>query len=147
MRDKILRLRLTMSCSRLKSSSNGRLLTFLYVVMSDKCSRALSRYVFLSRTQTPIFLSVGRMIICLFFLRLVSAIWRCSAILVLGSILLLWRFVEREILRLWSIDSNGGNLVGGFQLGLGSLKGLEGGELKSLKKCLSLKDLLRFWYS
>ena len=60
MRDKILRLRLTMSCSRLKSSSNGRLSTFLYVVMSDKCSRALSKYVFLSRTQTPMFcLMVG----------------------------------------------------------------------------------------
>ena len=90
-----------MSCSQLKSSSNGRLLTFLYVVMSDKCSRALSRYVFLSRTQTPMFLSAGRMIICLFCLRLVRAIWRCSGILVLGSILLLWRFVEREILCLW----------------------------------------------
>ena len=52
--------------------------------------------------------------------------------------------MEREILYLWSIDSNGGYLVGGFQFGLGSLKGLEGGELKSLKKCLSLKDLCRF---
>ena len=146
MRDKILRLRLTMSCSRLKSSSNGRLSTFLYVVMSDKCSRALSKYVFLSRTQTPMFLSAGRMLICLFSSRLVIAIWRCSGILILGNILL-WRFVEREILCLWSIDSNGGYLVGGFQFGLGSLKGLEGGELDFLKKCLSLKDLLRFWYS
>ena len=146
MRDKILRLQLTMSCSRLKSSSNGRLSTFLYVVMSDKCSRALSKYVFLSRTQTPMFLSAGRMVILLLFLRLVIANWRCSGILILGNILS-WRFVEREILCLWSIDSNGGYLVGGFQFGLGSLKGLEGGELDFLKKCLSLKDLLRFWYS
>ena len=53
---------------------------------------------------------------------------------------------ERHIV-FWSIDSNGGYLVGGFQFGLGSLKGLEGGELDFLKKCLSLKDLLRFWYS
>ena len=105
--------------------------------MSNKCYRALSWYVFLSRTQTPMFLSAGRMIICLLFLRLVSAIWRCSGILVLGSILLLWRFVKREILCLWSIDSNGGYLVGGFQFGLGSLKVLEGEELKSLKKCMS----------
>ena len=86
------------------------------------------------------------MVICLFFLRLVIAIWRCSGILILGNILL-WRFVEREILCLWSIDSNGGYLVGGFQFGLGSLKGLEGGELEFLRKCLSLKDLLSIWYS
>ena len=44
--------------------------------------------------------------------------------------------------------SKGGYLVGGFQEGLGSLKGFCGVvESSSLKKCLSLKDRLRFWNS
>ena len=103
---------------------------------------AFFEVVFMSRTHTPLFLSVGRMVISLFVRRLLSPICKWLGILSLGS-LVSKSFLLSMVWCLESICSRGGYFVGGFQFGFGSLKGLSRGESLSLKKCLSLRDLLR----